>query len=390
MERKSQESVPRTGRGEGPRTERMIVAGGSFIRAQYRLPPLSEDIKNAIVALFQFLVAGQRLNGPVSVDALDSVTLIHTAYGDVSVNRVEHPVNRRLQTKYIFTVPLQFFIKGRRTDGRFYREMEAALRALAECRFTFVDSSDGLRHTTNTGIINDPETLSPLEGADGRNTIVTFSMTRSMLEVLFDASCGFHRFIEADCMALTSIYAKRLYELLCGWDGGTVYRMEVGRFKEMFCITGRYAQLSDLRKRVLEPAVKEINGKTGLTVGCSVEKGALDAGARVIEFRVLRNSALLAGEELSRKYVVWPEARLMEFLTAEVKMRRGEIRPHALLFHKVSSAPAVMAELPRKWEKTLARIPAAGTDRLSREKVRRERVAHFVASVRGMVDDCGL
>ena len=252
--------------GEDGRTDRMIVAGGSFIRARYRLPPLGEDIKNAIVALFQFLVSGQKLNGPVSVEALDSLTLIRTEYGDVSVNRVDHPVNRRLQTKYIFTVPMQFFIKGRRTDGRFYREMEAALRALAECRFTFIDSEDGLRHTTNTGIINDPETLSPQEGADGRNTIVTFSMTQSMLGILFDASYGFHRFIEADCMALTSIYAKRIYEQLCGWDSGTVYRMEVGRFKEMFCITGLYSQLSDLRKRVLEPAVKEINEKTDLTV----------------------------------------------------------------------------------------------------------------------------
>lgn len=97
---------------------------------------------------------------------------------------------------------MQFFIKGRRTDGRFYREIEAALHALAECRFTFVDSSDGMRHTTNTGVINDPETLSPLEGADGRNSIVSFSMTRSMLETIFDASYGFHKFIEADCMAL--------------------------------------------------------------------------------------------------------------------------------------------------------------------------------------------
>jgi hypothetical protein len=376
--------------GEDGRTDRMIVAGGSFIRARYRLPPLGEDIKNAIVALFQFLVSGQKLNGPVSVEALDSLTLIRTEYGDVSVNRVDHPVNRRLQTKYIFTVPMQFFIKGRRTDGRFYREMEAALRALAECRFTFIDSEDGLRHTTNTGIINDPETLSPQEGADGRNTIVTFSMTQSMLGILFDASYGFHRFIEADCMALTSIYAKRIYEQLCGWDSGTVYRMEVGRFKEMFCITGLYSQLSDLRKRVLEPAVKEINEKTDLTVNFSLEKGASDTRTRVIVFKVLRNPALLVADELSRKYIVWPEARLMEFLTGDVGMRRSEIRPHALLFHRISLAPALMAELPRKWEKTCGRIPVDGTDRASRERVRRERVAHFIASLQGMLDDYGL
>ena len=371
-------------------TDKMIVAGGNFIRAHYKLPPLGEDIKNAIVALFQFLVSGQRMNGPVSVEAMDDMSVIHTDYGDVSVNRVEHPVNRKLQTKFIFTVPMQFFIKGRRSDGKIYRNMVEALHALAECRFTFVDSSNGFRHTTNTGIINDPETLSPSEGADGRNTIVTFSMTRSMLEILFDASCGFHRFIEAECMSLTSIYAKRIYELLCGRDGGSVYKMEVGRFKEMFCITGQYALLADLKRRVLEPAVKEINEKTGLTIAYSVEKGANDTGVRIIAFKVLRNPALLAADELSKRYVVWPEARLMEFLTSEVGMRKGEIKPHALLFHRVSNAPAVMAELPRKWEKTCERIPMEGTDRVTRELVRKERVAHFIGTLQGMLDDYGL
>ena len=61
-----------------------------------------------------------------------------------------------------------------------------------------------------------------------------------------------------------------------------------------------------------------------------------------------------------------------------------------LQMDRVSSAPAVMAELPRKWEKTCGRIPADGTDRASRERVRRERVAHFIASLQGMLDDYGL
>ena len=80
----------------------------------------------------------------------------------------------------------------------------------------------------------------------------------------------------------------------------------------------------------------------------------------------------------------------MEFLTSEVGMRKGEIKPHALLFHRVSNAPAVMAELPRKWEKTCERIPMEGTDRVTRELVRKERVAHFIGTLQGMLDDYGL
>lgn len=376
--------------GQDERPERMVVAGGSFIRAHYKLPPLGEDIKNAIIALFQFVTAGQRLSGRVSIDALDDMAVIHTEYGDVSVTRICHPVNRLLQSKYIFTIPMQFFIKGRRTDGRFYREIEAALQALAECRFTFVDSSDGMRHTANTGIINDPETLSPLEGANGRNSIVTFPMTRSMLETIFDATYGFHKFIEADCMALTSIYAKRVYEILCNQDSGTVYRMEVGHFKEMFCITDKYTLLADLTRRILKPLVKEINDKTDLIIDCAVEKGALDTRQRILVFKVLRNSALASARELTRKYILWPEARMMSFLTDVAHMRKSEMKPHLDILYRASRVPAVMAELPRKWEKTCERIPEGASDRVSREKIRKERIAHIIASIRGLMDDYGL
>lgn len=376
--------------GQDGQTGKMMVAGGSFIRAHYRLPPLGEDIKNAIVALFQFVTEGQKLSGPVSVDAIDDRAVIHTDYGDVSVSKISHPVNRLLQSKYIFTIPMQFFIKGRRTDGRFYREIEAALHALAECRFTFVDSSDGMRHTTNTGVINDPETLSPLEGADGRNSIVTFSMTRSMLETIFDASYGFHKFIEADCMALTSIYAKRVYEILCNQDAGTVYRMETVHFKEMFCITDKYPLIADLSRRIVKPLVKEINDKTDLVIDCTVEKGASDPKQRILVFKVLRNGAISSARELTRKYVLWPEARMKSFLTDEVHMRKSEMKAHLDLLYRASRVLAVMAELPHKWEKTCERIPDDGLDRIAREKVRKERIAHLIASIRGLMDDYGL
>ena len=44
--------------GQDGQAGKMMVAGGSFIRAHYKLPPLGEDIKNAIVALFQFVTEG--------------------------------------------------------------------------------------------------------------------------------------------------------------------------------------------------------------------------------------------------------------------------------------------------------------------------------------------
>ena len=385
----SRELLMKAGKGGEDSAGKTIIAGGSFIRASYRISPLGEDLKNAIIALFQFIPSGQKMSGRVLVDSLEDLVTIHTGYGDVTVARAEHPVNRRLQQKYIFTVPMQFFIKGRRSDGRYYREVEEALHALASCRFTFVDSSDGMRHTTNTGIINDPETLSPLQGADGRNTIVSFSMTRTMLETIFNATYGFYKFVEPECRRLTSIYAKRMYEILCGQKPGACYRMDVNRFKEMFCITGKYTQTSDLVRRVLSPARDEINALTSLTIDFFVERSVTNPKGRVITFSILRNAVLQAEHEVAKRYILWPEARLDSFLRETVGMRKGEMRPHLSMLYKASRMPALMDELPRKWEKTCERIPQAGTDRISREVVRRSRVAHIIATIKGMMEDYG-
>ena len=385
----SRKLLMKAGKGGEDSAGKTIIAGGSFIRASYRISPLGEDLKNAIIALFQFIPSGQKMSGRVLVDSLEDLVTIHTGYGDVTVARAEHPVNRRLQQKYIFTVPMQFFIKGRRSDGRYYREVEEALHALASCRFTFVDSSDGMRHTTNTGIINDPETLSPLQGADGRNTIVSFSMTRTMLETIFNATYGFYKFVEPECRRLTSIYAKRMYEILCGQKPGACYRMDVDRFKNMFCITGKYTQTSDLVRRVLSPVRDEINALTSLTIDFFVERSVTNPKGRVITFSILRNAVLQAEHEVAKRYILWPEARLDSFLRETVGMRKGEMRPHLSMLYKASRMPALMDELPRKWEKTCERIPQAGTDRISREVVRRSRVAHFIATLKGMMEDYG-
>ena len=152
-------------------------------------------------------------------------------------------------------------------------------------------------------------------------------MTKSMIEIMFNSTFGFHKFVERECMSLTSIYAKRIYEILCSQNGGTVYRMEVENFKEMFCITGKYNQRSDLVKRVLEPAKNEINEKTSLTIDYGIARCTTNPRTRIIEFRVLRNSTLLSEHELRRRYLVWPSARIESFMKGIVKMKRSEMLP---------------------------------------------------------------
>lgn len=81
---------------------------------------------------------------------------------------------------------------------------------------------------------------------------------------------------------------------------------------------------------------------------------------------------------------------MMSFLTDVVNMRKSEMKPHLDILYRASRVPSVMAELPRKWEKTCERIPDDASDRVSRERIRKERIAHIIASIRGLMADHGL
>ncbi|MCG2575325.1 replication initiation protein RepM [Acinetobacter sp. ME22] len=67
---------------------------------------------------------------------------------------------------------------------------------------------------------------------------------------------------------LTSKYATRLYELLIAWrEVGKVPQLELNEFRNRLgLIDNEYTAMSDFKKRVLEPSIKQINEHTDITV----------------------------------------------------------------------------------------------------------------------------
>ena len=67
---------------------------------------------------------------------------------------------------------------------------------------------------------------------------------------------------------LTSKYATRLYELLIAWrDVGKVAQIEISEFRNRLgLLDSEYTAMSDFKKRVLEPSIKQINKHTDITV----------------------------------------------------------------------------------------------------------------------------
>ena len=67
---------------------------------------------------------------------------------------------------------------------------------------------------------------------------------------------------------LTSKYATRLYELLIAWrEAGKVPQIELIEFrKRLGLLDNEYTAMSDFKKRVLEPSIKQINEHTDIVV----------------------------------------------------------------------------------------------------------------------------
>ena len=67
---------------------------------------------------------------------------------------------------------------------------------------------------------------------------------------------------------LTSKYATRLYELLIAWrEVGKVPQIEISTFRNRLgLLENEYTAMSDFKKRVLEPSIKQINEHTDITV----------------------------------------------------------------------------------------------------------------------------
>lgn len=72
--------------------------------------------------------------------------------------------------------------------------------------------------------------------------------------------------------AMSSIYAIRLYELLMQWKGIGTREIEIDWLKKQFEITDQYSNMNDFKKRVIDPAVKDINTHSNFTVSWTQRK----------------------------------------------------------------------------------------------------------------------
>lgn len=71
---------------------------------------------------------------------------------------------------------------------------------------------------------------------------------------------------------MRSRYGIRLFELLMEWHGESEQEIEIARLRQIWELEKKYTNIRDLKRRVIEPAVADINEHTDLQVSVSYRK----------------------------------------------------------------------------------------------------------------------
>lgn len=156
------------------------------------------------------------------------------------------------------------------SDNLFNREVLIALPENKTLRTRFI-----------SGIVFDPDC--------GK---ITLTFAQKILPYLTQLKRNFTTYRLADTVELSSVHAVRLYELMVCWSGQNRWSetMDIDDFKYMMGVDKKYTQFSNLRDRVIEKAIKQINENTSYNISVTYRKVAREY--RSITFKFYKKDAI--------------------------------------------------------------------------------------------------
>ena len=95
---------------------------------------------------------------------------------------------------------------------------------------------------------------------------VGFSFSPEILPYLQQLKEQFTKYRLGDISSLKSTYSIRLYEMLMQFQRKGIALVGLEEFKERLGISDKYVDYRNLKKKVIEPAVSELNQKSHLTI----------------------------------------------------------------------------------------------------------------------------
>ncbi len=180
-------------------------------------------------------------------------------------SRPNRPHQVTKQTKFTISVDTmkELFYKDTNRDNA-YRDLKKSADRLFDREVTIkLEDNKTLRTRFVSGVLFDPDQAE-----------ITVTFAEDILPYLTELSVNFTKYRLHEVAELSSVHSIRLYELIVMWTNQYQYskQLDLIEFREVMGVQNKYKQFGQLRERVIETAINEINERTNYRVSVSYKK----------------------------------------------------------------------------------------------------------------------
>ncbi len=149
-----------------------------------------------------------------------------------------------------------------------YRDLAAAAERLFERRITILYEPNGKPRAAQKRLTRWVQDVVYIPG-EGR---IELRFGKTILPFLTGLTEQFTRYQLSSVAKMTSAHAIRLFELLAQYGSVGSREVAIDQFREWLELEGRYPSIKDLKVRVIDPAITQINEHSPLEVSWTQRK----------------------------------------------------------------------------------------------------------------------
>ncbi len=199
-------------------------------------------------------------------------------------------------------------------------EFQIAFNQLHETNYNRIKSAVAKLQFRASTLIDDDDKkeflrIIPFPSVSIKGGVIRLKMMADVVPYFLEIRKGFTKYELAAALALTSVYAQKLYELLSRWKDKKEWFVSLVELQALLNATNY--TYKDFRVRCLETGLNELNDKTDLTATYEVEK----TGKSVSDIRFFINTKATEAKET----VEYELNQIREMHPAEVAMYANNI-----------------------------------------------------------------
>lgn len=143
-----------------------------------------------------------------------------------------------------------------------YRDLKAAALKLKRREVRISREANSLKRKKKTLVTG---WVQSIEYCDGEGA-VNLRLNHDILPYLSELNKCFTSYKLKNVIRMSSSYGVRIYELLAQWGKLGNRTISIPWLREALCLEKKYGKIGDFKKRVLDPAIKDINKNSDINV----------------------------------------------------------------------------------------------------------------------------